>query len=221
MNIFDLCVNGALFLCSGIAFVYGVVKFFKKNVAMFNQLITCGLGCMMLGRLFNIVALLTNNSIPDGFSVGKLGLIGGFMFLFSASFGQMDGLVDGGEREFRKYRLISILASVVIALLYLPVLFSTAGLEAKIVLAVIFLFLAQSAYFNLKHLIIPDVEMGFIGAIKGYNLAALILTVLSAAEVIVGNYNERIISAVFTALLCLSYLVVVPVLEKGAKQWTI
>lgn len=221
MNIWSLTLNGALFLCSGIAFIYGVVKFFKRNVALFNQLIACGLGCMMLGRLFNIVTLLTNNTIPSGFSVGKLGFIGGFMFLFSASFGQMDGLVDGGEKEFRKYRFLSLIAPVFIAASYLIVFFSNSPTEEKIITGVVMLFLAQCSYFNLKHLIIPDVDMGIIQSIRGYNLTALILTVLSAAELIAGNFGGKIAETAITVMLCVIYLAVIPVLEKGAKKWTI
>lgn len=221
MDEFSWIIQLLLLLSSAIAFVCGVVQFFKKGIPFFTQIVICGLGCMMLGWLFHIVILLTNGYIPDGFHVGKLGLFGGFIFLLSASFGQMNGLVDGGEKIYRKYRILSLLAPAVIAAIYMPVLFSSASIEAKCVDATLCLIIAISAYFNLKHLIIPDVDFGILKSIRGYNFLALLLSVFSAVNMMAADLQWTILQFIISALIAVVNIAIIPVLAKGAKKWTI
>ncbi|MEG0547080.1 MAG: hypothetical protein RR552_07880 [Oscillospiraceae bacterium] len=218
---FSWVIQLILFLSSGIAFACGVAQFFKKGIPLFTQIVICGLGCMMLGWLFSVVILLTNGHIPDGFHVGKLGLAGGFLFLFSASFGQMNGLVDGGEKTYRKYRVLSLLAPIVILAIYILSLFSTASIEVKCVDGVLCLVFALSSYYNLKHLIIPDVDFGILKSIRGYNFLALLLSILSAINLIAMDQKWYIISWVASILCAVTYIAIIPVLAKGAKKWTI
>ncbi|MEG0571336.1 MAG: hypothetical protein RR497_06805 [Oscillospiraceae bacterium] len=220
MDELEWIIQLILLLSSGIAFVGGVAQFFKKGVPLFSQIVICGLGCMMLGWLFNTVALLTGQ-IPEGFNVGKLGLAGGFLFLFSASFGQMNGLVDGGEKIYRKYRTLSLLAPALIIAIYTPVLFSEASVEAKCVDAVLCLIFALSSYFNLKHLIIPDVDFGILKSIRGYNLLALLLSILSTVNLVTIDLEWTIFQLIISALIAALYIAIIPVLAKGAKKWTV
>ncbi|MDD4291230.1 MAG: hypothetical protein PHX51_03190 [Clostridia bacterium] len=209
------------FLGAGIGFIYGAKKLFKKKIALYMQLIVCALGCLMLGRLFALVNLVAIGSIPRGFQVGLLGTFGCFLFLFSANFGQMDGLVDGREKEYRKYRLLSLLAPACILAIYLPVLFADCGLEIKIVTAVIVFPILEAAYYNLKHLIMPDVDMGILDSIRKYNFVALILSLVCAIDLTLSAFECQIgllINAVIMAAVC---LVLVPTLDRGAKKWTI
>ena len=80
MNYFLLFSNLAMFICMAISFTYGVVRFFKKGKALYLQMIVGGLGCMMLGRAFQVVTLLTRGMLPEGFHIGTLGIMGGFLF---------------------------------------------------------------------------------------------------------------------------------------------
>ena len=80
MNYFLLFSNLAMFICMAVSFTYGVVRFFKKGKALYLQMIVGGLGCMMLGRAFQFITLLTRGTLPTGFHVGGLGIAGSFVF---------------------------------------------------------------------------------------------------------------------------------------------
>lgn len=216
-----LYVNLAVLICTAIGFVYGIFRFFKKGKALYLQIIVCALGCMMLGRLFQVVMLLTEGGIPNGFHVGILGTIGGFWFFFSANYGQMDRLLDDGAKDKRKYRLLALLAPAVIAAGYIPIVLSDSTVEYKGVCVVVVLFLMLASYFNLKHIIMPDVELGIIGCIRNYNVLALALALLTMAEMILWIDGNPIALWFVYTLLCLVSLAIVPVLERGVKKWTI
>ena len=81
-------------------------------------MIVLGVGCAMLGRLFATLLYLVNGELFDGFNVGMLGIIGSFLFFFSANFGQMDSIVDDGSPKFRKTRIIALAAPLTVAILW-------------------------------------------------------------------------------------------------------
>ena len=84
-----LYLSLALTVCAGIGFAYGLFRFFRDESALYVRMIVFAIGCAMLGRLFETLLILVNGGLANGFHVGMLGIIGSFMFLFSANFGQM------------------------------------------------------------------------------------------------------------------------------------
>ena len=221
MNQFLIFANLAMFICMAVSFTYGVVRFFKKGKALYLQMIAGGLGCMMLGRLFQFTTLLTRGVLPEGFHIGTLGIAGAFLFFLSANYGQMDRLLDDGSKENRKYRLLGLLAPVLLAGIYgLTFLFSL-SLESMIVYGVMTLVIMFASYFNLKHFIFPDVEFGIIRSIRGYNLIALLLAVLSVGEMVLLLWKQWIPLLILYVAICAVSIAIVPILEKGAKKWTI
>ena len=213
--------NLAMFVCTAVSFTYGAIRFFKKGKALYLQMIVGGLGCMMLGRVFQFVTLLTRGTLPDGFHVGMLGIMGGFVFFLSANYGQMDKLLDDGARENRKYRLLGLLAPLLVAGVYAPVLLFSIGLETGIAYGVMTTIVMFASYFNLKHFIFPDVEFGIIRSIRGYNLIALLLGVLSVGEMILLAWGKQIPLLILYVAICAVSIAIVPILEKGVKKWTI
>lgn len=216
-----LAANLLAFVLSAAGFVYGAMRFFKKKVALFNQMAVCAVGCFMFARLYCVVEYLCRRTQATGFNVSYIGMLGGFMFMFSASYGQMNGLVDGGEKENFKYRLISALAPVAVMAMIALVLTSNAVFGVKFIFVLVLAAIALSSYYNLKFILIPDVDMGILKSIRGYNLVALILCVFSAGELVftaigndVGMYGCMLVSAVMT-------LILVPVLSKGSRRWTL
>jgi cell division protein FtsW (lipid II flippase) len=210
-----------MFICMAVSFTYGVVRFFKKGKALYLQMIVGGLGCMMLGRAFQFVTLLTRGMLPEGFHIGTLGIVGGFVFFLSANYGQMDKLLDDGAKENRKYRLLGLLAPLLMAGIYCLIFFFNPGLESMIVYGVMTAIIMFASYFNLKHFIFPDVEFGIIRSIRGYNLIALLLGVLSVGEITLLLWNKTVPLLILYIAICVVSIAVVPVLEKGVKKWTI
>jgi len=211
-----------LFLTSFAGFLYGAVLYFRKHVALYNQIVVFGLGCIMLARLFRLLYYILCQEVPVGFNVSMLGIFGGFFFLFSASYGQMDGLVDGKQKELQKYRVQALLAPAVIAAIWVVDVLSTESTWPQMLLMALRLLpIALCSYYNLKQYIIPDVEFGILDAIRSYNLTALILCLFSALEL----FFERIsVSGPLYGceiLISFLYLFLIPILRKGSKRWTI
>ena len=113
-----LALNMWIFICSLIGSVYGFKTFFKPKKALYLKMITCGIVCLMFSRLFYVIYLLTQGELNRGFDIGVFGIIGSFMFLFSANYGQMDGLVDDGSKEFVETRITALIAPMVIVIIY-------------------------------------------------------------------------------------------------------
>ena len=215
-----LWYNLALFLAALAGFLYGAVRFFRGKKALYLQMIVCGLGCMMLSRLFQVVMILNLGALRQGFHVGYLGYSGMFLFFFSANYGQMDSLVDDGSAALRPYRRKALYAPAAVLLIYLPIALSGASLSMKISCALIAALAAAAAYYHMKHLIIPDVDYGIIRSIRGYNRFALLIGLLSMTELATLALDMRGALIPLGAALGVDYLLLLPILERGVKQWT-
>lgn len=204
------------------SFIYGIVNFFKKGKPLFLQSITMAMGCHALGSIYHLCQTLTTETVLEGFTPAYLGRIGFFLFLITASYGQMDRIVDDGSNKFRPARYIALLAPLCAILLYLPSgLMEELPVVTKIAIFLVWLPAMVSVYYNLKHSIIPDFDFGFIKAIKPYNILA---TCLGFAEMLCLTAWDFLYSAplVITSFafagLCISMMIAA---KKGAEKWTI
>ena len=216
-----LYLSLALTVCAGIGFGYGLFRFFRDESALYVRMIIFGVGCAMLGRLFTTLLVLVNGDLFDGFNVGMLGIIGSFLFFFSANFGQMDSIVDDGSPKFRKTRIIALAAPLTVAVLWC-VIAATYGIDSSSIwVGIEMLFVALASYYHLKHLIIEDVSFGLIRSIRSYNLLSLIYALLCIMEVLVMCFSLPNFCVVIVYVLeCAVLLAFVPVLERGVKKWT-
>lgn len=215
-----LYLSLALTISAGIGFGYGLYRFFQDESALYVRMIIFGVGCAALGRLFETLLYLVSGQLTDNFHVGILGIIGSFLFFFSANFGQMDSIVDDGSPKFRKTRLIALAAPLVVAVIWVVVVVFEGFNESTMMLGVVALFLALASYYHLKHLIIDDVNFGLVRSIRSYNLLSLVYAFLCIVEVLVEALPE-FFSVIVCVLECAVLLAFVPVLERGVKKWTI
>lgn len=214
----NIIVCAAAFL----GFIYGGVQFFRPQKALYAQMITLSLGCITFGRLFNIVRLLTDGDLTNSFQLGFLGLIGSLMFFFSANFGTVDSLVDDRSKEFTKYRLIALIAPAAAIALYV-VLFLLADISLlwKISGAVLTLFIVFASYFNLKHLVFPDVEFGVGKCLRPYNLLALIYAVSILFECYAMSIGNELMTLICCCISGLITLAMMPLIVRGVAKWKI
>ena len=204
------------------SFVYGLNKFFKKGKPLFLQSITMAMGCHALGSIYHLCQTLTTEEVLEGFTPAYLGRIGFFLFLITASYGQMDRIVDDGSREVRPSRYIALIAPLCAMLLYLPNgTMEDLPLATKIAVLLVWLPGIFSVYFNLKHSIIPDCGFGFIKAIKPYNILAMCLGFAELICLTAWDYLYNlplVLASVLFAILCVAMMVAA---KKGAEKWTI
>ena len=78
------------------------------------------MGCHALGSIYHLCQTLTNETVLEGFTPAYLGRIGFFLFLITASYGQMDRIVDDGSKKYRPSRYIALIAPLLAILLYIP-----------------------------------------------------------------------------------------------------
>ena len=78
-----------------------------------------------------------------------------------------------------------------------------------------------SVYYNLKHAIIPNLDFGFIKAIKPYNILAVCLGFAELICLTAWSYlynTQLVIASVIFAILCVALMVAA---KKGAEKWTL
>ena len=211
-------------LLFAMAAIWGIAISFKKRSALFLQIVACGLACMALGNVFTFVLQITApqdilSDMVNGFNIGLLGSFGLFAFLFSASFGQIDGLGDDRSKELRKYRLIALIAPVVMSAILALTIFSGIELKMQIVYVVLYVPAILASYYNLKHLIIPDIDDGILSAIRKYNLTVLIMILLTLISAASKQYDFTVIYAVLNVLTGISAPIVFYFAKRGSEAW--
>ena len=223
IDILCLWLTELIPLCTTLfCFIYGLKKFFKKGKPLFLQSITMAMGSHTLGSIYHLCQTLTTETVLEGFTPAYLGRIGFFLFFITASYGQMDRIVDDGSKRYRKHRCLALLAPLGAILLYVPNgLMEDLPTATKVSVLLVFLPALFSVYFNLKHAILPDCDFGFIKAIKPYNIFACALGFSELICLTAWDFLYSIplvLSALLFAVLC---VLMMRSARKGAEQWKI
>lgn len=202
--------------------IYGLKHFFKKGKPLFLQTITMAMASHTLGSIYHLCQSLTSDILIEGFTPAYLGRIGFFLFIITASYGQMDRIVDDGTPKMKPSRYIALIAPICAALLYVPnYIIEEVPLKTKIVYALVWIPAVVAVYFNLKHAIIPNMDFGFIKAIKPYNILTMCLCFAELVCLTAWDYYDMVllvISAFVFAALCICTMIAA---KKGAEKWTI
>ena len=223
-NMIQVCVWIAEFVplsATLFSLVYGLINFFKKGKPLFLQSITLAMASYALSLIYHTCVALTNATIMEGFTPAYLGRIGFYMFLITASYGQLDRIVDDGSPKMRKANLIALIAPALALLLYIPNIYATSNVSTKISYALIWIPAIVAVYFNLKHAIIPDLDFGFIKAIKPYNIFAMLLGFSELICLTAWDFFSSVFLAIMSivfGILCVCTMVSA---KKGVEKWTI
>ena len=225
MNLETICVviaETVPLFATLFSLIYGLRHFFKKGKPLFLQTITMAMASHALGSIYHLCQTLTSDTLIEGFTPAYLGRIGFFLFIITASYGQMDRIVDDGSAKMKPSRYIALIAPIFAALLYIPnYIIEDVSIQTKVVYALVWIPAVVAVYFNLKHAIIPNMDFGFIKAIKPYNILILSLSFSELVCLTAWDYYEIVplaISAVVFGVLCISTMIAA---KKGAEKWTI
>ena len=202
--------------------MYGLKHFFKKGKPLFLQTITMAMGSHALGSIYHLCQTLTSDELIEGFTPAYLGRIGFFLFILTASYGQMDRIVDDDSSQMKPSRWIALIAPLCAVLLYvLNYMIEDVPMQTKIAYALVWVPALFAVYYNLKHAIIPNVDFGFIKAIKPYNVLVLCLGFSELLCLTAWDFYYSVplaASAVIFGALCIVTMVAA---KKGVEKWTI
>ena len=210
----------AMLVCSAAGFFYGVKKYIGPHTPLYASMIVLGVGCIMIGRAYSFLRILTGLPVTGIFHAGILGTVGAFAFFFSANFGQIDSLVDGGEKELARYRVIGIPGALVPCLLYAFIALSPAETGEKISDLIAALPIAAASYFHIKHFFIPDVDYGVVRCQRMYNITAFCYGILCMLEMAATAYGMKTALIVICVLECIASGILVPVMDRGVRKWS-
>jgi hypothetical protein len=122
----------------------------------------------------------------------------------------------------RPARRMALVAPLLVVLLYIPnLLIEEVSSSTKVVYALVWIPAVICVYFNLKHAIIPDLDFGFIKAIKPYNIFVLLLSFSELLCLTAWDYYYPVqvaITAIAFAALCICTMISA---RKGVEKWTI
>ena len=226
MEVFDLiCIwiaEIAPLIATMFSLIYGLKHFFKKGKPLCLQSITMAMASHSLGSIYHLCQTLTSDTIVEGFTPAYLGRIGFFLFIITASYGQLDRIVDDGSTKMRPARYIALLAPLFAVLLYIPNLTMEDVLpQTKVVYAFVWIPAIIAVYFNLKHAIIPNLDFGFIKAIKPFNIFVLCLGFSELLCLTAWDYYDSFMLAATSVLFGALCICTIVAARKGVEKWTI
>ena len=217
-----LIANIIVCICAFFGFIYGGILFFRPKKALYAQMITLAMGVIGFGRLFLVCRILTGGEITETFQLGFVGMFASFLFFFSANYGAVDSLIDDGVNRSTWSRLVPFLAPLAAIILYIVFfIVRDASLMWRIFGAMLTLNIALSTYFNLKHLISPDIDKGVITCLRPYNLLALIYAASVLVECIGLSSGNTILAFAAGLISAISIILIIPLIERGVKRWLI
>ena len=122
----------------------------------------------------------------------------------------------------RPARLLAFLAPICAVLLYIPnAMIEDVPIATKVAYALVWIPACISVYFNCKHALIPDLDFGFIKALKAYNILALSLSFSELLCLTAWDYYYSVpllASTVLFGVLCACTMFAA---KKGVEKWKI
>ena len=204
-----------------IALIYLIITLIKEKKGIYFQMIACAIGCHVLSYLYDVCEILTTGTLSEGFSIGYLGVIGCYLFLLSANYGCMDGIIDDGTPLMNKSRKVAWIAPLVAVALFIVNFFADVPLDTKQFYFFVWIPAATCSYYNLKHTIAPDMGFGFIKAIRPFNIAALTFNMLNLLHFTAWNYFDWPVLTITGTLVGISSIIMAVMAKRGVKRWTI
>lgn len=191
---------------------------FKGKKPLFLKFIYAGVGCFFLHTFWLFCNYLWVAEEEQSYLVVTLSYVSSYLFLFFASYGALDSLADDGSREKRKYSRIALAAGGSVCLVWLVKFLQTFRVNYIFLGAC----LALLCFISVKHLIIPDIEDGFVRTLRPYNMVLLLLVLVSVVDLCLSGIQQyEALDSVLQMLRDFAMLMLVPMASKGVRKWTL
>ncbi|MBQ0038775.1 MAG: hypothetical protein KBS74_08935 [Clostridiales bacterium] len=175
----------------------------------------------MLEELWVIVNSLLGNGSQDGLVTVRLfGFFGCLCFMLSANANEFDKVVDEGKSKNAK--LLAIIAPTVLLAFYALYAFSPMNTKSAAVIVIGFLSIfpaLPASYFNLKHLLLPPDEVGFLKGTKQIDILALAFYAANYVYPLMDLHCPKTVMSVYDLLLAGMLFGIIAACRKGAVKW--
>ena len=217
----DLIYGVVSFAVAAAAFWLGAIKFFGTKKPLYMKLLVCAAGCFMLEEQLLLINLWCG--VKETFSIGMLGILGCNYFLLSANYGTLDKIVDDGGEKNRPAKLIAVIAPIAVAVACVNVFL--VWKDKDIICAVMWVLMLLPAipasYLNLKHILLPADDFGFLRATRFCNISALALYIVMSVFAACSASDSGRLAGIFSCLMSLAVLAITVSAIRGAKKWGI
>ncbi len=216
----EIIINIYMLVCACIGFIYGLTALYRKKQPLYFKLMVFPIACQLFSRAFYTITLLCYGELPNTFNIGLLGFATFFLFLYLPNVGTMDNLVDEDKKRFAKYSIIPLvipIAEVIISVMSLYV--DYVSFSVRISFVVLSLFSGLAGYFNLKHMIIPDVEDGIVKSLRKFNFVCILFEITALSEVGLYCFDFQKPIVFVEILLGIFFIGFLPFLNKETKKW--
>ena len=213
--------DGIVVFLGAIGLIYGFYRLITKRLPLYFQLSMAAVASLLLGYVFDICDYIVNGFLAEDYAIGYLGSIGSFLFLLTASVGYMDGIFDDGSPQMKKSRYLALIGPACALALWGLNMMADVLTSTKIIYSILWIPALFSSYFNLKHAIIPDMDFGFVKAVRPFNIAALSFTFLQLIHLTVWLYCDwlpLVFSGILFGVCCILMIVMA---DRGVRKWTL
>lgn len=198
------------------AAVFGLCTAFRKRTPLFYKILFLSMATCLIGTVYSLLYDFLWTQTYFGFHVGYFGFVGMFFFLYSAYYGAYDSIADGDEPSIRKYRLT---AKIFTAVYFCVSVFLLLLFKKGLWMLCVHIPMTFTFYFAVKHLIVPDVEMGIIKVMRPFNAVIIGICLLMSGYFYAFPHTQlKTIFAVATGCLL---AIVLPVARNGVRKWFI
>ena len=222
MELITILCTACATVISIAAFVHGAVKLLRKGKPLYCQIIMWAVGCYCLQGIENCVVYISGDFSDRGI-VAQIAMCGFFVALISANFGALDNIVDDRSKNNGKYRVLALIAPVafgIASLVALANIFPMYNFAAS-VYGISLLSMTVASYFNLKHLLLPNDDLGILACTKMCNIICLLFYALAVLLIIIYERVNPIVSNILNVILSVLVLALTLAAEKGEKSWPI
>lgn len=219
MERYSIWLRSIELLAVAVVLIFCVLKMHKKRFALYFKIFLCATACYLLFLLYDVITVICL-SMQLAVDIGDIGVLGCGAFLFSANFGQMDGLVDEKKRNSCLIKWLSLLAPICLLAVFCLLTFSSnVSLSFKIFGIIPVLSGAIASYYHLKHILLPDDSLGLLKIVRPTNIFALSFLLFNTLFMGASIANYVIFKEIAGILSTLFICVMSGCLIKEAKKW--
>lgn len=209
----------ASFVIASAAFWLGATKLFAKKKPFYLKLLVCASGCFMIEQQLLLINLWCG--IHEVFSIGMLGILGCNYFLLSTNYGILDKIVDDGTKQNRIARWGANIAPILLIMLSVKafLVWKDKDIICGILWMLMLLPAIPASYFNLKHILLPKDDAGFLNSTRDSNISALVLYVVMIEFVTYSASDNSRLVGILSLLMSLAVFGITISAIRGAKKW--